>query len=273
MPVLVTGATGFIGRALVPRLVAEGGQVRAYVRRDAPDLRALGCKVAVGEADDEGRLESALEQVHTLVHLVGSLLPERGVTYDWLNRETTEVAVRAARNAGVRRVVCLSFPGADPSSPNDYLAAKGRAEQAVRESGLEHVIFRCSPVVGPGDLLARYLGRFRRAPLVPVPGSGRQRLNPVAVGDVGEALARADARGTELRDTWDLGGPDVVTFDELVDLAIGRKRKVHLRRPPGLSAVLAEVYGGDAMADPARAVARFGLALMPLREALRAAAP
>ncbi|MFY9588508.1 MAG: NAD(P)H-binding protein, partial [Actinomycetota bacterium] len=74
MPVLVTGATGVVGRVLIPKLVASGGQVRVYVRRDVPEYRSMGVHVAVGEADHEGRLESALEQVHTLVHLIGGPL-------------------------------------------------------------------------------------------------------------------------------------------------------------------------------------------------------
>src|SRR5437773_11292492 len=105
MPVLVTGATGCIGRALVPRLIETGGQVRVYIRRDEPSYRSRGVKVAIGDADHEGRLESALEQVHTLVHLVGGPLPDRGVTVEWLNLDTIQVALRAAVNAEVRRVL------------------------------------------------------------------------------------------------------------------------------------------------------------------------
>src|SRR5919108_2662679 len=105
MPVLVTGATGCVGRVLVPKLVESGGQVRVYVRRDAPEYRSLGVHVAVGEADHEGRIESALEQVHTLVHLVGGPLPDRGISMEWLNLETSQVAMRAAGNAEVRRVL------------------------------------------------------------------------------------------------------------------------------------------------------------------------
>lgn len=166
------------------------------------------------------------------------------------------------------RFLYLSFPGADPKSPNEYLAAKGAAEEIVRESGMQHAIFRSPQILGPGGRLWRALERFRRSPLVPVPGPGSQRLNPVAVADVVEALVRADARDTEVRGTWDLGGPDVVTFDELVDLALGPKRKIHSGRLPGLPRTLIEVYGSDAVADPSEAVAQFGLTLTPLRRAL-----
>src|SRR5437867_1192516 len=159
MPVLVTGATGCVGRALIPRLVDAGGQVRVYVRRDVPEYRSLGVKVAMGDADHEGRLESALEQVHTLVHLVGGPLPEPGVTAGWLNLETTQVALRAAENAEVRRVLFLSPLGADPSSDNPYLAAKGAAEKAIAASKLEFSIFRCAPILGEGSALSTLLAR------------------------------------------------------------------------------------------------------------------
>lgn len=260
-----------VGRTLVPMLAALGGQVRVYVRRDDARFRELGIKVAIGEADDEGRLESALEQVHTLVHLIGGVLPESGVTYDELNYRWTEVALRAAANAGVSRFVYLSFPAADASSPNEYLASKGRAEDSIRASGIEHVIFRCPQMIGPEGRFTSYLRRVRRLPIVPVPGNGGQRLNPVAVEDVTRAIVAADDRGADVQGTWDLGGPEVVTFDELIDVAMGPKRKVHVARLPGFPRALLELYAKDAVADPARTVGHFGLTLTPLREGLKAA--
>lgn len=276
MPVLVTGATGFVGRALVRRLAAGTGQVRAYVRRDDGELRALGAYVAIGSATDEGRLEAAMEQVHTVAHLVGGSRPPRGVSYDRLNRETVEVAVAAARNAGVTRLLYLSLPGADPSSPNEYLAAKGKAEHIVRESGLEHAILRCAEILGAGGGIWGAYERLRRAPVAVVPGRGDQRLNPVALDDVVEALARADDRDAEVRATWELGGPDVVTFDELVDLLVGPKRKVHLARLPGVPSALSALHAAGVVVDPSEVVAQLGLTLTPLSEAIargRAAAP
>lgn len=257
MPVLVTGATGVVGRALVPRLVDAGGEVRVYVRRDVPEYRALGVKVAIGEADHEGRLESALEQVHTLVHLVGGPAPERGTTVEWLNLETTQVALRAAGNAEVRRVLFLSPIGADPGADDPYLAAKGVAEHTVGEARIEHAIFRCAPILAPGSVLAAFLERG-------IPSGARGvRLNPIGVADVAAALLAADTREAEVRRTWELGGPDVVTLGELAERAGPRARGVS-RLLSGGQRALASLYARDSVADPTEAVAELGLTLTRL---------
>jgi NADH dehydrogenase len=237
-------------------LLEAGGQVRVYVRRDVPEYRALGVKVAVGDADHEGRLESALEQVHTFVHLVGGPLPEKNVDVGWLNFETTEVALRAAENAEVRRVLFLSPIGADPGSDDPYLAAKGRAEAAIEASPLEHAIFRTAPILGEGSALSTLLSRG-------VPARIRDtKLSPISVSDVAAALVAADTRDAELRGAWEIGGPDVVTMGQLAERSDS---------PTGLGRVLSspprelvDLYGRDAVADPASAVAQFGLRLSPI---------
>lgn len=252
MPVLVTGATGIVGRVLIPTLVDLGGEVRAYVRRDVPEYRALGVHVAVGEADHEGRLESALEQVHTLVHLTGGPTPERGVTVEWLNLETTEVALRAAENAEVTRMLFLSPIGADPVSPDPYLAAKGLAEEAIIKAPMQHAIFRCAPILAPGSSLSRFLERG-------IPASSRDvRTNPSALADVVAALVAADTREAEIRETWELGGPEVLTMGELAERTGGKARRIS-RQPRELISL----FGRDAVADSARAVAHFGLTPTP----------
>lgn len=251
MPVLVTGATGCVGRALIPKLVESGGQVRVYVRRDVPEYRKLGVHVAIGEADHEGRIESALEQVHTLVHLVGGPSPEPVVPSVWLNLTSTEVALRAAENAEVRRFLFLSPVGADPASDHPYLADKGKAEAAIRASSLEHAIFRCSPIWAPGSVLEHFLERG---------GKSQARMNPVAVADVAAALVAADTRDAELRGTWELGGPDVLTVDELAK-RMDMKRRTF---PPRIAPRLVSLYQQDQIADPAEAVRQFGLAQTPV---------
>jgi NADH dehydrogenase len=254
MPVLVTGATGCVGRALIPMLVDAGGQVRVYVRRDVPEYRELGVKVAIGEADHEGRLESALEQVHTLVHLIGGPLPDGDATVEWLNLDTTEVALRAAENAEVRRLLFLSPLGADPVSEHPYLAAKGRAEDAILGSKLEHAIFRCAPILGPGSALSLALERGL---------SSSVRMNPIAVGDVAAMLVSADTRDAGLRGVWELGGPEVLAVAELSAI-LGLRGGGLGRALRGVPKELSALFGRDQVADPSEAVAQFGLEPTPL---------
>jgi uncharacterized protein YbjT (DUF2867 family) len=247
MPVLITGATGLVGRALASRLVDEGAQVRAYVRRDDPRLRALGVHVAVGSIDEVERLEAALTRVHTIVHLIGGILPERGVSYDYLNRDTTESAAIAARAAGVRRFVFLSFPGADPASDNEFLAAKGRAEEHVLAGGLEHAILRSAPIV---ESLPVLFDRLARGAVVSLPGRGTQRFNPVALEAVIDALVASDAREADVRDVRTLAGDEVITMNDAVERFAPGKRPVRLRGFGGIPKALGALYGRDLIVEP-----------------------
>ena len=256
MPVLVTGATGLVGRALVAQLLAEGAQVRAYVRRDDAALRAAGAHLAIGAADDVPRLESALTRAHTIVHLIGGVWPEVGTSYDVLNRDSTEAAVIAAHAADVKRFIFLSFVGADPESPNEFLAAKGRAEAHITASPMEHAILRCAPVAeGLGPTLQR-LGRGRGAG---VPGRGTQRVNPLSLADVVAAIVAADSREGEVTGTWELGGLEAMTMQEAAARALPGARVVRpVRSAPK---ALVQLYGSDMVADPTGAVAQLGLSL------------
>ena len=256
MPVLVTGATGLVGRALVAQLLAEGAQVRAYVRRDDAALRAGGAHLAIGAADDVPRLESALTRAHTIVHLIGGVWPEEGTSYDLLNRDSTEAAVIAAHAADVKRFIFLSFVGADPESPNEFLAAKGRAEAHITASSLEHAILRCAPIAeGLGPTLQR-LGRGRGAG---VPGKGTQRVNPLSLADVVAAIVAADAREASVNGTWELGGLETMTMQEAAARALPGARVVRpVRSAPK---PLVQLYGSDMVADPTGAVAQLGLSL------------
>ena len=259
MPVLITGATGLVGRALAKRLVDEGGQVRAYVRRDDAGLRALGVHMAIGAMDDVPKLESALTRVHTIVHLIGGIWPEPGMTYDLLNRDSTEVAVIAAHAAGVRRFVFLSFVGADPASTNDFLKAKGRAEQHItQQSRLEHAIFRCAPIAEGLPQTFELLGKGKGAG---VPGSGVQRINPIALGDVLDALLGADSREEAVNGLWELGGPETMTMNEAAGRALPGKKRTKAGMLSRAPKPTREIYGKDMIADPKAATTQFGLTL------------
>jgi NADH dehydrogenase len=286
VPVVVTGASGGVGRVLVP-LIAERGEVRAVVRSaDAADrLRAAGAKVAVTDLGEGSVMGAVMAGAHTVVHLAGGLdLPDDDA-YEAANLGTVRDALDAAVDGGVARFLFMSYPGASASSPNPYLRAKGLAEEAVRSSGLDHLILRCTHVYGPGQ---RWLEEMRAAALRPlaatVLGDGRQRIAPVHVDDVAAALLAADDRAEPVSGTFALQGADVLTADELVDLIAGRRRrKVHLspaaaRRAArllgrALQPTLLEILASDSLADAPSADVELGISPKPLRDGLASASP
>ena len=280
MPVVVTGASGFIGRHAVRAFQGVSPQVRAYVRRpDAAErLRETGARVAVGRIDDVGNLEVVMSGAHTLCHLVGGLGASASEDERIIVASLRSV-LEAASRAGLKRVLYLSCSGASPEAPNPFLRAKGQAEALIRASGLEHVIVRSAHVYGPGGGWLRIVAKHSRRRPALVVGSGRQVLAPVWVEDVAAILAAADDRERVDSGTWGLEGPDRVTADDLTDLLAGRPtRKVHLRpraaanlaRLTGGTATLAalELMVGDSVADAPDASAEFGVHRTPLREGL-----
>jgi len=250
-----------VGRALLARLLREGGEVRALVRRDDPGARAQGVHLAIGDALDVPKLESALTRVHTIVHLIGGLFPGRGVSYDDLNRDFTEAAVIAARAAEVRRFIFLSYLGADPEAENEFLAAKGKAEEHIKAGGFEYAIFRCAPIA---EGLPATIEQLKRGPLLGMPGSGRQRITPVSLADVVEVLVAADRREAEVRGVWELGGPDEMSFAEAVTMSGVGGRVVPLGPIARAPKTVVELLARDLVADTGPAAAQFGLRLRPV---------
>jgi NADH dehydrogenase len=283
MTVMVTGASGPIGHALVP-LLTRKDEVRVAVRdpATAEPLRSLGAKVTVGRLDAADDLAEVLRGVFTLVHLVGGPDHDDDGLLD-ANHGSTLRAVAAAREAGVRRIVLASVPGASPDSPVPFLRAKGLAEEAVSSSGLQYAVIRSAPVVGAGSLwfAATVAGALQIPPIVW--GRGDRSLSPVAVGDLAAALAVADDLDEELAGTWALEGPDAATADGLVALLVGPDAPpVHLEgaaarsrlselleRPVSRHVVDALVAPGRA--DAPDASARFGLERTRLDDAMRSA--
>jgi uncharacterized protein YbjT (DUF2867 family) len=152
VPVLVTAAHQPLARRIASRLLEEGGEVRVYSAGDTTSLRAAGAFVSSGTPDDEGRLEAALADVHTLVHVGGGILTRRP---DRIVAEARTMA-RAAGNAGVRRLIVLSIPGADPAAGDPLRQAKGEVEGIVAASACPSIVLRTSLVDTPAlrDALA-----------------------------------------------------------------------------------------------------------------------
>ena len=177
---MVTGASGMIGRTLVPLLI-RNDEVRACVRRPeaAHALRAMGAKVAVGHLDDADALAEILKRVFTVIHLVGGPTQVDDDAVLAANHGSVITALAASREAGVSRFVLLSATGAAVDASNRYLRAKGLAEEAVANSGLEHAIVRSTHAYGPGGswLAATVEGATASPPFVI--GDGTQSVAPV----------------------------------------------------------------------------------------------
>jgi uncharacterized protein YbjT (DUF2867 family) len=283
MTVMVTGASGPIGHALIPLLV-RNDEVRAAVRRPdaAEPLRSLGAKVTVGRTDDADALAEVLRGVYSLIHLVGGPNHPAADSVMDANHGSVIRSLDAAKIAGVHRFVLVSVPGASPDADDVFLRAKGLAEEAVIHSGLEHAVIRPTHVCGLGSfwLAATFSGATATPPFVL--GSGDQAIAPVAVEDVAAILAAADDRHGELAGWWALEGPDVVLADDLVPILVGEDapQPVHLHGE-GAQARLSELLGravsaemvarleAPSRADAPDAAAVFGVSRTPLATALR----
>lgn len=245
--VFVTGATGFVGRALILALRAEGYVVRCLVRRGS-ELDLRGCEAierVEGDVLVPATLETAMAGFDTVIHLVGIIREHHGVTFERVHVEGTRNVLTAATAAGARRYIHMSALGTRPGARARYHQTKWAAEEAVRGSGLPWTIFRPSVIYGRGDGFVSLLASMvRRSAIVPVIGSGRQRFQPVPVEQVATAFARAVAMPTTEKQTFDVVGPDRVTMLELLDLigaALGRTRVMKLHVPLGLMRPLARV--------------------------------
>lgn len=283
MTVMVTGASGPVGHALVP-LLARKDEVRVAIRDPAAaePLRALGAKVTLGRLDETDALAEVLQGVFTLVHLVGGADHADDDALLDTNHGSVVRAVAAAREAGVRRIVFVSVPGASPDSAVPFLRAKGLAEEAVLTSGLQHAVIRSTPVVGAGSLwfAAIVAGALQVPPVVW--GAGGRPIAPVAVGDLAAVLAVADDVDEDLAGTWALQGPEVVTADEVLALLAGpqaapehldgeqaRARLSALFDRP-VSRHVVDALTGPGTADAPDAAERFGVEVTPLSAAVGA---
>lgn len=283
MTVMVTGASGPIGHALLPLLLAKD-EVRVAVRRpdDAERLRALGAKATVGRLDDADALAEVFRRVYTVIHLVGGPNQPDARTLEDANHASVLRTLRAAKAADVRRIVLISVPGASPDATDPYLRARGLAEEAVSTSGLDHAVIRSSHAYGVGGLWFSAILAAAMADPPLVLGDPAAEVAPVAVEDVAAVLAAADDREEPVAGTWAIEGPDVVTMTSLVRLLTGeavetlngaRGEDVRKVLEPalgvGLSAPALTWLAESARVDAPDAAAAFGVDRTPLVEGLR----
>jgi NADH dehydrogenase len=292
--ILVTGASGFVGRHVVRELARDGVRVRAMVRtaRGAATLEGVDCELVRGDVTDPASLRAAARGVRTIVHLV-AIVEGSPATFERVMATGTGNLVEAARESGVRRIVLISALGTGPGATVPYFRAKWAAEQAVGSSGVDNAVLRPSFVFGmDGGALPRFVRIARLAPVTPVIGPGTQRVQPIWIDDLVRAV-RLGVEGEGTGEPVQLGGPEAVTWSDLwrrLKVALGTRRPaLHVpfwlargpaalfeRLPPALLTrdQLRMLEGPDnVVSDGGASMRRLGLGdLVPLDEQLRRAA-
>jgi uncharacterized protein YbjT (DUF2867 family) len=227
---LLTGATGSIGSALLTRLTAAGTPVRCLVR----DPRRLGAdrvrvQIALGDLADPPSFRNALRGVKTVVHLAASIRDQPQGSIEELNGIATWRMVQAAERAGVQRFVFFSALSASTHNRTRFLRAKALAEEAVTASAIPHTVFAPSVVYAPGDEYLTLLERLSLLPAMPLSGRGRARFQPMWAGDAADCAmaALAAAEGSRENERYELAGPETLSHEDIVRIALrsfGRAR-------------------------------------------------
>jgi NADH dehydrogenase len=238
MVVLVTGATGLLGRRVVGELLKRHYSVRCLVHSPGSERVFPGNTVDVhyGNVSDTNVLGTACQGVEAIIHLVAVIRESRNASFDQINRQGVANLVAAAKEAGgVKRLVHISAIGVGDDRSYPYLYSKWQGEREVINSGIPYTIIRPSVLFGEGDeFLTMLAGLVRVCPLVPVVGLGRNRFQPIAAEDVAHCatltLTRDDLKGK----TLEIGGPHQLSYKEIVGTVARTlgKRRLPLYIPP-----------------------------------------
>lgn len=221
-PTTVFGGTGFLGRAIVRELVEAGRPVRIAARHPRlPEWLEPGDHVEAVACDlrDESQVATALAGSAAAINAVSLYVERRrsGLTFEAIHVAGAGRLARLARDAGLERLVHVSGIGASSDSPSAYVRARASGEEAVIEAMPKAILLRPGVLFGPDDALLAGLARLVRLPLVPLFGRGTTRLQPVHVDDVARAAVRLTASRPVARRLFELGGPEVLSYRQLVE--------------------------------------------------------
>lgn len=236
--ITVFGASGFIGRYVVRRLAKAGYRVRAATRRPhlAGDLRPMGVvgqiQLVQANLKDRASVERAVDGAHGVINLVGILAEDGKQSFEALQAKGAGLIAEAAKAAGIERMVQISAIGADADSKSKYARTKALGEQAVQAAIPGAVILRPSIVFGPEDqFFNKFADMARFAPALPLIGGGKTKFQPVYCDDVAECAVKAlemdEARGR----TYELGGPGIYTFKEILEFIMATTRRQRILLP------------------------------------------
>jgi uncharacterized protein YbjT (DUF2867 family) len=226
MKVFLTGATGFVGRNMLKRLLAEGHGVHALVRslpqqkagpaQGLPDQGRV--QYFTGDVVSGAGLEQGMQGCEAVIHLVGIIAEKGSNTFEAVHHAGTRNVVEAARRSGIRRFVHMSALGVRADGVAAYQRSKWKGEEEVRRSGIPHCILRPSLIFGPGDgFVTQMMEMMKKAPLFrPVPGDGSPRFRPIFIDDVTFCFVRALSAESATNQTIELGGRDELSLNEVL---------------------------------------------------------
>ncbi len=261
MKVLVTGGTGFVGRAVLRELAVQGHTARLLVRaprrtgQGGPGGELKGEKVG-GDVLNRDSLPAAARGMDAIIHLVGIISEAGDATFARVHVEGSRNMSQAAAEAGVRRFVHMSALGTRPQAVSRYHQSKWAAEEIVRASGLDYTIFRPSLIYGREDQFVNFFATLARwSPVLPIMGEGKARLAPIAVEAVAKAFVGSLAEPRSLGKTFDLCGSERLVFREILEaiLSASGRRRWCLRIPLPLAraqAALLELVFGRLLRRP-----------------------
>jgi len=249
MKIFLSGGSGFIGGHLRKELLSRGHQLRLLVhnREAGPEQ---GVEFVEGDVTRPESFAGRVAGCDAVINLIGIIreFPGRGMTFSGLHVEATRTLLEAARQHGVRRYLQMSALGTRPDATSNYHKSKFQAEELVRASGLDHTIFRPSIVFGPKDAFINLLaGYIRSYPVLPVIGDGMYRLQPIAAGDVARCFALALEMPETVGQTYELCGPDRLTYNEMLDTigrVLGKSHVAKLSNPLGIMKLVVPILQG-----------------------------
>jgi NADH dehydrogenase len=237
--ILVTGATGFIGRTLIRHLFETGREVRVLIRpsRRSPRLpKGVPVEVAVVSLADERAIRAALRDIDVIFHLAGTESQGRNANLLGVDMRGTENLARVAAEVGVKRMIYLSHIGAGRSSAYPVFKAKGIAEEHMRRSGVPHTIFRTSLIFGPEDHFTTSLARLlQMAPVFfPLPASTRTVVQPLWVEDLVTVMLWSLENEEAINQTYEIGGSEYFTLRQIVEIImqVTQRPRVLYELPP-----------------------------------------
>lgn len=249
MNIIMAGATGFVGSNLGKRLIEKGYKVKYIVRPGSEKEIQLTDKSVVISADPGKPLDHIRVEADVLINAIGIIreFPRKGITFNKIHLGITRNLVEFARSNDISRFIQISALGVGPDGATGYQQSKYEAEEYIRGSDLKWTILRPSMIFGPGDhITGLFANMIKRLPVIPVIGDGNYKLQPVHIDDIAAGVAGTIDDDRAINGTFEIGGPEVMTFNRLLDeigAALVKKKVKKIHQPILLMKALAGIFG------------------------------